>query len=83
MKEQFEAILTGSDNPVDGIVSPVNLTEYIQAYEFKSMDGSLHLVIGFSTKGKWERVSGSEPYLSGWTDELVEQIAISKHHHPL
>ena len=83
MKEQFDATLAGSDSPVEGLVTSIDLEGYLQAYEFKSIDASLHLVIGFSTKGKWERVSGSEPYLSGWTDELVEQIAISKHHHPL
>lgn len=79
MKEQFEATLTGSDNPIEGIVTSTEVDGYIQGYEFQSIDGSLHLLIGFSTKGKWERVSGTEPYLSGWTDELVEQIAIAKH----
>ncbi len=79
MKEQFEAMLTGSDGPIDGIVTPVDVHGYIQGYEFQSIDGSLHLLIGFSTKGKWERISGTEPYLSGWTDELVEQADIAKH----
>ncbi|HEY4194255.1 MAG TPA: hypothetical protein VGM63_01880 [Mucilaginibacter sp.] len=79
MKEQFEAVLTGSDGPVDGIVTPLNLSGYTIAYEFKSIDGgSLHLVIGLHS-GKWQRIDGTEPYLSGWTDELAEQIAIAKH----
>jgi hypothetical protein len=29
-------------------------------------------------KGKWNRIDGTEPYFSGWVDELAEQIAISK-----
>ena len=78
MREQFEAILTGTDGPVDGIVSPLNLKNYSQAYEFKSLDGSLHLVIATDNKGKWQRLDGTEPYLSGWVDELAEQIAITK-----
>jgi len=78
MREQFEAILTGTDGPVDGIVSPLNLKNYAQAYEFKSLDDSLHLVIAMNNKGKWQRLDGTEPYLSGWVDELAEQIAITK-----
>jgi hypothetical protein len=79
MKEQFEATLTGSDSSVDGIVTSMDMDDYTQAYEFQSIDGSLHLVIAMDNRGKWERVSGTEPYFSGWIDELVEQIAISKH----
>lgn len=78
MKEQFDAILTGSDSPVEGIVSPIDLTDYTQAYEFQSIDGTLHLVIARNANGKWSRISGTEPYFSGWVDELAEQIAISK-----
>ncbi|WP_426667601.1 hypothetical protein ACPPVU_16380 [Mucilaginibacter sp. McL0603] len=79
MKEQFEATLTGSDNSVDGIVTHIDMAGYTQAYEFQSIDGSLHLVIAMDNRGKWERISGTEPYFYGWVDELVEQIAISKH----
>ena len=78
MKEQFEAVLTGSDSPVDGIVTSIGLNDYTQAYEFRSIDGSLHLVIGIDDSGKWHRIEGTEPYFSGWVDELAEQIATTK-----
>ena len=78
MKEQFEATLTGTDGPVDGVVNPVNLKNYPQAYEFKSLDGTLHLVIATDNKGRWQRIDGTEPYLSGWVDELAEQVAVTK-----
>jgi hypothetical protein len=78
MKEQFEATLTGTDGPVDGIVNPLSLKNYSQAYEFKSFDDTLHLVIAMDSKGRWQRIDGTEPYLSGWVDELSEQIAVSK-----
>jgi hypothetical protein len=74
MDEQFEAFLTGSDNPVEGIVTPIDYAGYGRAYEFKSIDGSLHLIIAKDKHGTWERVDGTEPYFSGWTDELLEQI---------
>jgi hypothetical protein len=79
MNEQFDATLTGSDGSVEGIVTPIDLDGFTKAYEFQSIDGSLHLVIAMDDRGKWERISGTEPYFSGWVDELVEQIAISKH----
>jgi hypothetical protein len=78
MKEQFEATLTGTDGPVDGVVNPVNFKNYSQAYEFKSWDGTLHLVIATDNKGRWQRIDGTEPYLSGWVDELAEQVAVTK-----
>jgi len=79
MEEQFEAMLTGSDSPIDGIVTPVNYALYGSAYEFKSLDGTLHLVIGKDKNGRWERIDGSEPYFSGWVDELAEQV-LKMHH---
>ena len=79
MKEQFEATLTGSDSSVDGIVTSIDMDDFTKAYDFQSIDGSLHLVIAMDNRGKWERISGTEPYFSGWVDELAEQIAISKH----
>lgn len=79
MNEQFDATLTGSDDSVEGIVTPIDLGGFTKAYEFQSIDGSLHLVIAMDDRGKWERISGTEPFFSGWVDELVEQIAISKH----
>ena len=78
MKEQFEATLTGTDGPVDGIVNPLSLKNYSQAYEFKSLDDTLHLVIAINNKGKWQRIDGTEPYLSGWVDELAEQVTVAK-----
>jgi hypothetical protein len=78
MKEQFEATLTGTDGSVDGIVNPLSLKNYSQAYEFKSFDDTLHLVIGTDNKGRWQRIDGTEPYLSGWVDELAEQVTVAK-----
>ncbi|HTD39194.1 MAG TPA: hypothetical protein VK671_01150 [Mucilaginibacter sp.] len=78
MKQQFETTLTGTDGLIDGIVTPLNLKNYTQAYEFKSLDETLHLVIALDNKGKWQRIDGTEPYLSGWLDELAEQVEIIK-----
>ena len=78
MEEQFEAYLTGSDNPVDGIVTPIDYALYSRAYEFMSIDGTLHLIIGKDKNGKWVRIEGTEPYFSGWVDELAEQINKAK-----
>ena len=78
MEEQFEGFLTGSDNPVDGIVTPIIYAGYGQAYEFMSIDGTLHLVIAKDEDGHWVRVDGTEPYFSGWVDELVEQVKQAK-----
>ena len=78
MKERFDVTLTGSDGPIEGIASSIDVAGYTQAYEFKSIDGTLHLVIAMDNKGKWSRIGGTEPYFPGWVDELAEQIAISK-----
>jgi hypothetical protein len=74
MEQQFDAILTGSDSPVEGIVNVINYSGYSQAYEFNSIDGTLHLVIAQEADGHWIRLAGTEPYFAGWVDELVEQI---------
>ncbi|HVS91642.1 MAG TPA: hypothetical protein VHE59_06400 [Mucilaginibacter sp.] len=74
MEEQFEATLTGSDSPIDGIVACIHYANYGMAYDFKSIDGTLHLVIGRDKQGHWVRIDGTEPYLSAWVDELAEQI---------
>ena len=76
MREQFEATLTGSDSPVDGIVTQLENYGPDEAYQFRSIDGTLHLVIAKNAEGHWERVDGTTPYLSGWTDELARQIVI-------
>jgi hypothetical protein len=78
MKEQFEAVLTGSDNPVDGIVTPIDYAQYGGAYDFKSIDGTLHLIIGKDDEGRWIRIGGTEPYFSGWVGELAEQVSKKK-----
>ncbi|MEB0261867.1 MULTISPECIES: hypothetical protein [unclassified Mucilaginibacter] len=72
MEQQFEAVLTGTDTPVTGIVRENN-----GVYEFNALDESLQLTIGRNSEGRWERLAGSEPYLSGWVDELAEQIQTS------
>jgi hypothetical protein len=72
MKKQFETTLTGPDSPVDGIVSQVN--DDGSAWEFNSIDGSLDLVIAKDEDGNWERIDGTDPYLSSWVDELAEKI---------
>jgi hypothetical protein len=77
MEQQFNAVLTGSDSPVEGIVSVINYSGYSQAYEFNSIDDTLHLVIAKDADGHWIRLEGSEPYFAGWVDELVEQININ------
>ncbi|ASU34494.1 hypothetical protein [Mucilaginibacter xinganensis] len=74
MKQQFEAILTGSDSAVDGIVKQITFDGYPNAYEFESIDNSLHLIIAKDEDGKWVRLAGTEPYLSSWVDELSQQI---------
>jgi hypothetical protein len=74
MEQQFDAILTGSDSQVEGVVNVINYSGYAQAYEFNSLDDTLHLVIARDTDGHWIRLAGSEPYFAGWVDELVEQI---------
>ena len=74
MKQQFGAMLTGSDTAVDGIVKKISFDGFEDAYEFESIDNSLHLIIGKDDKGKWQRIAGTEPYLSGWVDQLVDQI---------
>jgi hypothetical protein len=74
MKQQFEAVLTSPDTSIDGVVTKIQYGEFTNAYDFKSIDGSLHMVIAKDDEGNWIRVEGTEPYLSGWVDELVEQI---------
>lgn len=73
--ETFETTLTGSEGVVDGIVTQVNHPSFNEAYQFTSLDDSLHLTIAKDDTGKWIRIAGSEPYFSGWVDELAEHIA--------
>jgi Na+-translocating ferredoxin:NAD+ oxidoreductase RnfC subunit len=74
MKQQFAAILTGSDSPVDGIVKKIDFDGFPDAYKFESIDNSLHLIIAKDDDDKWIRLAGTEPYLGSWIEELARQI---------
>lgn len=74
MEEQFDAVLTGTDSPIEGTVTQTSHDEYGDAYLFQSLDDSLRLLIARGNYGHWVRVSGTDPYLTGWVDELAEQI---------
>jgi hypothetical protein len=75
MKQPFNAILTGSDSPISGIAKQTSSSELKNAWQFDSLDDTLHLIIAEDDHGIWQRIAGTEPYLSGWTDELAEQVA--------
>ena len=77
MKDIIDATLTGSDSPVDGMVREIIFADHRKAYEFTSIDNSLQLVIARNEEGRWERIAGTEPYLSGWVDELAEQVTFT------
>lgn len=70
--EAFETTLTGSDGDIAGFVTQLSK----EAYQFTSFDDALHLTIAKDEHGKWTRLSGSEPYFSGWVDELIEKVTI-------
>jgi hypothetical protein len=74
MKQQFAAILSGSDSLVDGIVKKIDFDGFPDAYEFESIDNSLHLIIAKDDDGRWIRLAGTEPYLGSWIEELARQI---------
>lgn len=74
MEQQFRAALCGTDSRIDGIVDKLDVSGYPAAYQFISYDDTLHLTIVQDEKGHWHRIAGTEPYLTGWTDELAEQI---------
>jgi hypothetical protein len=78
MKKQFEASLTGAEGPIDGIVDQAN--NDASAWEFKSIDGNFLLVIAKDDDGNWQRVDGTEPYLSSWIDELAVKIGKKTNH---
>jgi hypothetical protein len=75
MKQAFTATLTGSDSPITGVAKQTSTSKLKNAWQFDSLDDTLHLVIAEDDNGKWQRIAGTEPYLSGWTDELAEQVA--------
>ncbi|RYE37045.1 MAG: hypothetical protein EOP42_01050 [Sphingobacteriaceae bacterium] len=71
--EIFETNLAGTDGLIDGLVSTNPDPERSQHYTFSSIDGSLVLEI-YKDNGQWKRAGGTDPYLSGWIDELGDQI---------
>ena len=73
MRTQFEVNLTGSSGKIDGIAEQKNDSGNV--WEFKSIAGDMHLIIAKDDDGDWQRIGGTEPYLSSWIDELAEQIA--------
>jgi len=75
MEQQIEATLTGTDSTIEGILQPITYGNFTNAYEFKSVDGTLHLIIAKDNDGEWIRLTGTEPYLSSWIDELAEQVS--------
>jgi hypothetical protein len=75
MEQQFNATLTGTDGPVNGIIKHVTHNGYKNAYQFDALDDTLHLVIAPDQNGTWHKIAGTEPYLFGWVDEMAEQIA--------
>lgn len=72
--EAFETTLTGSDGIIDGVVTPVQNSSFLETYEFISLDDSLHLTIALDDDNKWIRVAGTQPYFPAWVDELAEQV---------
>jgi hypothetical protein len=78
MEQEFEAILTGSDSEIEGNVVRINDDNFGDVYKFTSFDSSLELVIAKNQGSNWLRVAGTDPYFSGWVDELAEQIEAKK-----
>lgn len=78
MKAPIDVTLTGSDGPVEGIAKVIGHDGYKNAYEFLSTDETLHLIIAQDANGQWHRMGGSDPYFSGWIDELAEQVSVVK-----
>jgi hypothetical protein len=72
MRKQFETTLAGDEGPVDGIVNQIN--DEGSAWDFKSIDGTVHVDIARDIDGNWMRVGGTKPYLSSWTEELAKKV---------
>jgi len=77
MKTPIDVTLTGSDSPIEGIATPVTYGGR-EAYDFLSTDETLHLTIARDDNGEWQRVAGTDPYFSGWVNELAEQVSVLK-----
>jgi hypothetical protein len=75
MKAPIDVTLTGSDSPIEGIAKSATYNGGT-AYEFLSTDETLHLIIAKDAEGNWERIGGTDPYLSGWVGELAEQVSV-------
>jgi hypothetical protein len=73
MRKHFETKLGSPEGSIDGIVSQLN--DQGSAWDFKSIDGTVHVVITRDNNGDWMRADGTEPYLSSWTEELVRKVA--------
>lgn len=72
MRTSFETKLHSPEGEIDGVVQQINNNGSV--WEFKSIDGNIHLVIGREANGDWIRIDGTKPYLSSWTEELVKKI---------
>jgi hypothetical protein len=72
MTKEFETTLNSAEGPVDGVVT--ERENGGQAWEFKSIDGTIEVVIAKDEDGEWRRIGGTQPYLSAWVDELAEKI---------
>lgn len=72
MRTSFETKLDSPEGAIDGIVQRVNNDGSV--WEFKSIDGYIHIVLGRDENGAWMRVGGTTPYQSSWTEELAEKI---------
>ena len=76
MRTSFETKLESAEGVVDGMVQQVNDDGTV--WEFKSIDGNVHIVVGRDDLNNWLRIDGTKPYLSSWTEELVNKI--TNHH---
>jgi hypothetical protein len=72
--EVFVTVLAGTDSLIEGTVNTAIVPGIGEEYTFASFDGSLTLVIAKDENGHWKRISSTEPYLTGWVDELGDQI---------
>jgi len=72
MRTIFETKLHSPEGLIDGIVKQAN--DDGSAWEFKSIDGTVHLMIIRDQEGNWMRADGTEPYLSSWTEELAKKV---------
>ncbi|HZY37511.1 MAG TPA: hypothetical protein VFE53_12725 [Mucilaginibacter sp.] len=72
MRKQFETKLSSPEGSIDGMANQLN--DQGSAWGFKSIDGTIHLVIARDSDGNWMRADGTEPFLSSWTEELVKKV---------